>query len=97
MWGHGRGRKTEWFFRLLFGAGDKASRKHPLVIDGQAHGSHAGSLARFLAAVKLRSSPRCPSFRFPGQLQGRKQSLRVSRMNLLMIPAAALRRRSQTT
>jgi hypothetical protein len=52
MRGHGRGRKTEWFFRLLFGTRGKASRTRSPVVDGQAHGSHVGSFTRFLTAVK---------------------------------------------
>lgn len=53
MRGHGRGRKTEWFFRSLLGASGKASRKRSPVFDGQARSIHSGLLTRFLTAVKL--------------------------------------------
>jgi len=48
-----RSTKSEWFSRLRFGAGGKASRQRPSVSDGHAQRGHTGSFARLISALKL--------------------------------------------
>ncbi len=48
-----RSTKSEWFSRLRFGAGGKASLRRPSVSDGHAQTGYPGSFTRFITAATL--------------------------------------------